>query len=79
MSKKDEQEVYRALNEISRVMRFLEDDKTRVLRRCDMRSLPNEMFGNKDGSFIGVAINKDIGSELAYLGAAKRVLERLVS
>lgn len=79
MSKKERDAVYRAINEIDRVQRFINDDKTQVLRRYSIQCLPENMFTNKDGSFIGLSIDKNFGSELRYLDCARRELQKIVS
>jgi len=71
-------EIKSAIASIDKALAFIDQDKTRIVRISSISAMPAESWTSKTGE-TGIAINKQIGSELCYLSNARERLRQLIT
>lgn len=77
MTKKHIRQIERAITELDRGITFLLEDNTKIVRRTGMAAMPEDSWTSGDNQ-RGVAITKEIGSDLCGVFSARETLARLL-
>lgn len=78
MTKKLEHQIRSAINELEDGLRFLDEEKTKIVRLSKTTAMPADSWTSGLGQH-GIAIEKQIGSPLCYLRNARQSLLRIVT
>ena len=77
LSKKDRRELNSILDQLDEGIAFIKENETLVMRETSMTS--NDIFTSKMSGKAYVAIDKEIGSKLAFLLSARSKLARALT
>ena len=78
LSKKVTVKIQSAIDALDRGLAFIDQDKTQVVRLQQGATLPDSAWTSGTGE-KGIAIDKQIGSELCYLRNARSALVQLIT
>lgn len=78
LTKKATQEIQAILHDIDRGLNFIDSERTRILRLTRTAALPRDNWTSQEKE-TGVAIDKQIGSELCFFRNARQSLQRLLT
>ena len=78
LSKKAENQIRDAIAALDKGIAFIDEDKTRIVRITGCAALPHDNWTSQERE-TGVAIDKQIGSNLCYLRNARRDLQAMIT
>jgi hypothetical protein len=78
LSKKVTAKIQSAIDALDRGLAFIDNDKTRIVRITQCAALPRDNWTSQERE-TGIAIEKQIGSDLCYLRNARSALVQLIT
>ena len=78
LSKKLTTQIQNAIADLDQGLAFIDQDKTRIVRLTSVAALPHDNWTSQERE-TGIAINKQIGSDLCCLRNARQKLKQLIT